>query len=224
MSAYEYSYSDGQYWSKYNHCRVWENGTYKVKVKDENGQIAEQDVVIDYNEYTLGIPLPPIISAENYEDNTWTSNDVVINITTPEDFPGKTLMRYSSGETTVVSPDTITLTSSQVLRFIVVNPSTMMRSPEAVINVLITKEPPSNLVVDPTIIAKKRIDTAMSAIDQKTRVKYSISYDDGATWSTPQIGKKFSKDVIIGDTFKIKGRAYNEAGLYIESDTIEITV
>lgn len=224
MSAYEYSYSNGQYWSKYNHCRMWENGTYKVKVKDENGQIVEQDAIIDYNEYTLGIPLPPIISAENYEDNTWTSKDVVINITSPEDFPGKTLMRYSSGGVAVVSPDTMTITSSQVLHFIIVNSSTMMRSPEAVINVLIAKEPPSNLVVNPTVTAQKRIDTIMSAIDQKTRVKYSISYDDGATWSTPQIGKKFSKDVIIGDTFKIKGRAYNEAGLYIESDTIEITV
>ena len=224
MSAYEYSYSNGQYWSKYNHCRVWENGTYKVKVRDENGQIAGQDVVIDYNEYTLGIPLPPIVSAENYEENTWTSNDVVINITSPEDFPGKTLMRYSSSGATVVSPDTITLTSSQVLHFIIVNPSTMVRSPEAVINVLITKEAPSNLVVNPIVIAQKRVDTNMSAVDQKTRVRYSISYDDGATWSTPQIGKKFSKDAVIGDTFKIKGRAYNEAGLYIESDTIEITV
>ena len=34
----EYSYSGGQYWSKYPNCRVFENGSYEVIVRDNFGQ------------------------------------------------------------------------------------------------------------------------------------------------------------------------------------------
>ena len=27
---FEYSFSDGKYWSPYDHCRVWKNGTYDL--------------------------------------------------------------------------------------------------------------------------------------------------------------------------------------------------
>ena len=39
---FEYSFSDGKYWSPYDHCRVWENGTYDLMIRDNYGQTAKR--------------------------------------------------------------------------------------------------------------------------------------------------------------------------------------
>ena len=39
---FEYSFSDGKYWSPYEHCRVWKNGTYDLMIKDNYGQTAKR--------------------------------------------------------------------------------------------------------------------------------------------------------------------------------------
>ena len=39
---FEYSFSDGKYWSPYDHCRVWKNGTYDLMIRDNNGQMAKR--------------------------------------------------------------------------------------------------------------------------------------------------------------------------------------
>lgn len=39
---FEYSFSDGKYWSPYDHCRVWKNGTYDLMVRDNYGQTAKR--------------------------------------------------------------------------------------------------------------------------------------------------------------------------------------
>ena len=38
---FEYSFSDGKYWSPYDHCRVWKNGTYNLMIRDNYGQMAK---------------------------------------------------------------------------------------------------------------------------------------------------------------------------------------
>ena len=39
---FEYSFSDGKYWSPYDHCRVWKNGTYNLMIRDNYGQTAKR--------------------------------------------------------------------------------------------------------------------------------------------------------------------------------------
>ena len=39
---FEYSFSDGKYWSPYDHCRVWKNGTYDLMIRDNYGQTAKR--------------------------------------------------------------------------------------------------------------------------------------------------------------------------------------
>lgn len=39
---FEYSFSDGKYWSSYDHCRVWKNGTYDLMIRDNYGQTAKR--------------------------------------------------------------------------------------------------------------------------------------------------------------------------------------
>ena len=39
---FEYSFSDGKYWSPYDHCRVWKNGTYDLMIRDNYGQTAKK--------------------------------------------------------------------------------------------------------------------------------------------------------------------------------------
>ena len=39
---FEYSFSDGKYWSPYDHCRVWKNGTYDLMIRDNHGQTAKR--------------------------------------------------------------------------------------------------------------------------------------------------------------------------------------
>ena len=39
---FEYSFSDGKYWSPYDHCRIWENGTYDLMIRDNYGQTAKR--------------------------------------------------------------------------------------------------------------------------------------------------------------------------------------
>lgn len=39
---FEYSFSDGKYWSSYDHCRVWKNGTYDLMIRDNYGQTAKK--------------------------------------------------------------------------------------------------------------------------------------------------------------------------------------
>lgn len=39
---FEYSFSDGKYWSPYDHCRVWKNGTYDLMIRDNYGQTVKR--------------------------------------------------------------------------------------------------------------------------------------------------------------------------------------
>ena len=39
---FEYSFSDGKYWSPYDHCRVWKNGTHNLMIRDNYGQTAKR--------------------------------------------------------------------------------------------------------------------------------------------------------------------------------------
>lgn len=225
MSAYEYSYSNGQYWSKYNHCRVWENGTYTVKVRDEFGAEDSQEVVIDYNQYDSTPLLPPVISYGTYTQNTWTTSDVTVYVTDPNTYADDVIqVSYVAGAWSTLAGGSVTLFQTGNVRFRIYNTGSSKVSTEVSFAALITKNAPSNLSVQPVSVVSKRIDTTMSAIDQATKIRYSISYDNGAIWSTPQVGRKFSIEGPLGQTFSIKGRAYNEAGLYIESETKKITI
>lgn len=39
---FEYSFSNGKYWSPYDHCRVWKNGTYDLMIRDNYDQTAKR--------------------------------------------------------------------------------------------------------------------------------------------------------------------------------------
>ena len=77
----EYSYSGGQYWSKYPHCRVFENGSYEVIVRDNFGQTSTA-----YLEVTNNVKKeiePPTVRGLNVKEYGWTTTNPLIQFDAP---------------------------------------------------------------------------------------------------------------------------------------------
>lgn len=216
----EYSYSGGTYWSKYNHCRVWENDTYEVIVRDQYGQTATTQVEVTNN--TVRELSAPVIDSNGYEEGVWTSEDVVLTVTSPD---SDVSIYYSANQGTswtLLSGD-LTLSSTQSLMFQAWDTSGN-QSHTSTFRANIDKTAPTNLNFVPVVQVGVIIYTEVSAIDNDSSVTYSITYDGGETWSSPQIGQVFKYFYAPVGTYSVNCRAYNSAGLYTEGTPISITI
>lgn len=211
---FEYSFSNGKYWSPYDHCRVWKNGTYDLMIRDNYGQTAkrvyeETNVVedkeipvkieyVDFTdcygnpvEYYDGIELEragdlypsgnmkitiegnfndPWLYVKDRGDRDWWkyeqfSNNVI------ETFLAK--RQYYVMDSYGRKSKTFTLEG----RIKTVYPSMLeIKIVQANSGVIIT-EVKDNLPDDAAVLPRR----------------YSISYDNGKSWSNWQLGRYFQK-------------------------------
>lgn len=217
----EYSYSNGKYWSKYNHCRVWENDTYYLLVRDKYGNTTPVTLTEITNNKKRELPLPNLDTGD-YVEGTWTGSDVSLLATT--DVEGATIYYSINGGTTwqeVSSPILCDKTSSFMFQMkdIYGNVGKYLT-----FNVNIDKSLPSNINILPTVKVTKDIVVEVSAINNDSPMRYSITYDNGQTWSPPQIGRFFAYGSADVGTYTINARVYNGSGNYKEGVPVEVKV
>lgn len=224
----EYSYSGGQYWSKYPHCRVFENGSYEVVVRDNFGQTSTA-----YLEVTNNVKKeiePPTVQGINVEEYGWITTNPSIQFTAPnseyyidvkftedEDWnlatsPGNReigLNRVDGTKTIIGRCRDIYGNVSLPITFVCYVDCTA----------------PTNINFVPEVTYANKIMTTVTAVENiGFPMRYSITYDNGKTWSTPQIGRKFGLINPAKGTYQINCRAYNPAGLYVEGTMVERTI
>lgn len=229
----EYSWSDGKYWSQYNHCRVWENGTYNLKVRDKYGQTSTTTYEVT-NNHKATIEPPTIKGTTGIIENVFTANSSAgVIFTPPIDnlyidykiegawYNGTWTLGTSKGRLQMGPgmAKEVTITArcrddygnlSQEVTFVLLRDTTA----------------PTNINFVPTVSIANEIYTTVSAIENEALpLRYSITYDGGQTWSEPQIGRNFG---LVNNppkgTYTINCRAYNAAGLYVEGSPVQVTI
>lgn len=228
----EYSWSGGQYWSQYNHCRVWENGTYTLKVRDKYGQTATTTYEVTNNHKAI-VPSPEIYGDNNIEEGEWVSTSLSVIIQKPQ---GQYYIDYKIGQNGNWTLGTSLTTSNYIIGLGYDNgiKEVWSRCRDVYGNISLPvsficgldKTAPTNLNFIPILSIANEIYTTVSAVESHALpLKYSITYDGGQTWSTPQIGRKFG---LVNNpskgTYTINCRAYNAAGLYVEGTPVQVTI
>ena len=224
----EYSWSDGIYWSKYNHCRVWENGTYSLMIKDKYGQTSTTSYEVVNNHKAI-VPSPSV-EGINVQEGQWIptnptvqfSNDGSYYIDIKTSSTGNWDLATAKGNRTVDLGTNIG--TREIYGRCRDDYGNVSLSVSFVCGV--DTSAPTNLNFVPTVSEVNEIYTTVSAIENNALpLKYSITYDGGKTWSTPQIGRQFG---LINNppkgTYIINCRAYNAAGLYVEGSPIQVTI
>ena len=211
---FEYSFSDGKYWSPYDHCRVWKNGTYDLMIRDNHGQTAKRvyeetnvvedkeiPVKIEYVDFTdcYGNPVEYYDGIElERAGDLYPSGNMKITIEGNFNDPwlyvkekrGLDWQKYKQFSNNVIETflaereyyvmdsygrksKTFTLEG----RIKTVYPSRLeIKIVQADSGVIIT-EVKDNLPDDAAVLPRR----------------YSISYDNGKSWSNWQLGRYFQK-------------------------------
>lgn len=223
----EYSYSGGKYWSKHPHCRVFENGTYDVVVRDNYGQTTTTQVEVNNNKKTILTPPNVLLSNSDgpYQEYTWSSTAVTAQMTASTSYYIDYMLEgdasWTLGERK--SGFLINITKNGMNNLLVRtrddygNTSIILTYP-----VWIDTSAPTNLNFVPEVTYANEIETTVSAIESTSLpMRYSITYDNGKTWSEPQLGRNFGLINPTKGTYQVNCRAYNAAGLYVEGIAVE---
>lgn len=234
---FEYSFSDGKYWSPYDHCRVWENGTYDLMIRDNYGQTAkrvyEETNVVEDKEIPFKIEFIDFI---DFNDNPIEYYDGIVvarsggkmiitiqgNYSNPvlyERIKGQDVWRrkgsFVNNKLTVQSlhqaeyyvADSYGRRSKTFTSEVV---SYTPYSPRPVITILHADSG--------VLITEVRDDTETNAVPRR----YAISYDNGKTWSNWQLGRYFQKINPPIGTYTIRVKIKYTTG--IESNSIGKTI
>ena len=211
---FEYSFSDGKYWSPYDHCRVWKNAPYELTLRDNYGQTAKRvyeetnvvedkeiPVKIEYVDFTdcYGNPVEYYDGIElERAGDLYPSGNMKITIEGNFNDPwlyvkekrGLDWQKYKQFSNNVIETflaereyyvmdsygrksKTFTLEG----RIKTVYPSRLeIKIVQADSGVIIT-EVKDNLPDDAAVLPRR----------------YSISYDNGKSWSNWQLGRYFQK-------------------------------
>lgn len=227
----EYSWSGGQYWSQYNHCRVWENGTYELMVRDKYGQTSTTLYEVT-NNHKATIPSPTIVG-RNVQQEQWITTNPQLQVVDPSGNNSYYMdVKFSpeEGWDRASSKGDRTFASNRVNGI----KEIWARSRDDYGNVSlpvtftcgVDTSAPTNINFVPTVSIANEIYTTVSAIEYHSLpLRYSITYDGGQTWSEPQIGRNFG---LVNNppkgTYTINCRAYNAAGLYVEGSPVQVTI
>lgn len=222
----EYSYSNGQYWSKYDHCRVWNNGTYDIIVKDKYGQTTITQVEIT-NNHKVDIE-PPVINSGDYIEGTWSNKNITLTVmpNNANYFIDRKITSTTWSQATVPGVQVFNF-NSQTGQFHAIfrcRDEYGNVSPSVSFLMKIDKTAPTNINFVPTVTVAKEILTNVSAIDSESPIKYSITYDNGVTWSEQQIGNRFGLPYSQSGSYMVNCRAYNATGAYVEGTPINVTI
>ena len=234
---FEYSFSDGKYWSPYNHCRVWKNGTYDLMIRDNYGQTAkrvyEETGVVEDGEIPVQIEFIDFIDFNNnpieYYDGIVISRSTgKMVVTISGDFNDPILYMKTKGQTTWQKKGGFlnnknTLTDPGQAEYYVMD--SYGRRSKTFTSEAITYTPYSARPVitilhadSGAIITEVKDSTETNAIPRR----YAISYDNGKTWSDWQLGRYFQKINPPIGTYIVRVKIKYTTG--VESDSVGKTV
>lgn len=214
----EYSWSNGKYWSPYDHCRVWSQSNdgsseYTLKVRDQYGQEVMTEIVVT-NAKDRILETPVIIT--NKPEGQWnTGATAYIEVTDPN----KNRTYYKgANDSSWLSGNMGTLVDGDSSIEFYYDDIYGNKSPVVGVYLMADSTKPTNLNFVPKVDSAGRILTEVSAVKKWSPLRYSISYDDGATWSEPQIGGKFCLTNTSGQNeYMVNCRAYNSSQEYNET-------
>lgn len=240
----QYSWSNGKYWSPYNHCRVWSGSNdssteYTLKVRDQYGQeVLTETLVTNLKDRTLVMPTIELSQSAR----EWSSTTVTVTVKS-NDTNCKYIYRRTIGATTWTKEEAIQTTfsiSTGVTGIEAYYEDVYGNiSPTASTYIMVNGVQPTNLNFNPTVDSAKRIFTEVSAVSTVADdlLRYSISYDNGQTWSDPQIGKKFclvdtsgQSEYMVNCRAHTSARTYNsttgkyEYPIYTQGTAVKVTV
>ncbi len=230
---FEYSFSDGKYWSPYNHCRVWENGTYDLMIRDNYGQTAkrvyEETSVIEDKEIPVRIEFIDFTDfngnpIEYYDGVVVARSSGKMVITILGDFDDPRLYMKTKGQTAWQENGGFTnnkktlIDPGQAEYYIA---DSYGRKSKTFTSEVVTYTPysprPAITILHAdsgVLITEVRDDTETNAVPRR----YAISYDDGKTWSNWQLGRYFQKLKPSTGTYWIRVKIKYTTG--VESNSV----
>ena len=234
---FEYSFSDGKYWSPYDHCRIWENGTYDLMIRDNYGQTAkrvyEETNVVEDKEIPVKIEFIDFIDfndnpIEYYDGIVVARSSGKMVITIQGNYNNSVLYERIKGQDVwgrkgSFVNNKLTVQSLHQAEYYVADSygrrsktftsevvSYTPYSPRPVITILHADSG--------VLITEVRDDTETNAVPRR----YTISYDNGKTWSNWQLGRYFQKINPPIGTYTIRVKIKYTTG--IESNSIGKTI
>lgn len=234
---FEYSFSDGKYWSPYDHCRVWENGTYDLMIRDNYGQTArrvyEETNVVEDKEIPIKIEFIDFI---DFNDNPIEYYDGIVVcrtsgkmvITIQGNYSNTMLYERIKGQDAwgrkgSFVNNKLTVQSLHQAEYYVAD--SYGRRSKTFTSEVVTYTPysprPAITILHAdsgVLITEVRDDTETNAVPRR----YAISYDNGKTWSNWQLGRYFQKINPPIGTYTIRVKIKYTTG--IESNSIGKTI
>lgn len=231
MGRLIYSFDNGELWTPHNHARVFKNDSYIVLAQDKIGENSEPyEVVVDnYKKRRYDYPNIWIDSATpGFISDRWFNSPVRINFATlPSDgFNQKYYEALShSGPWSEIAGTTILVNPSvKQTRYYKIVDQFNNESPVRPINIMLDSDSPTNLNV--AILTKAGyLHATLTATDALSGIAgYSLSLNNGDTWTPIQRGGFFEYRSLASGTYLVKGRAYDLAGNFVESTAQSHTI
>lgn len=236
---FEYSFSDGKYWSPYDHCRVWKNGTHNLMIRDNYGQTAkkvyEETNIVEDKEIPVKIEFIDFVDFNNnpieyYDGITVIGSSGKMVITILGDFNNPTLYMKTKGQTTWQKNGGFT-NNKRILNDLGQAEYYVMDSygrkskifTSEVVSAMPYSPLPEVIIVHAdagVIISSVKDNRETNAIPRK----YSISYDNGKTWSNFQLGRYFQKLNPASGTYQLKAKVLYTTGVEAESSSKIATI
>ena len=234
---FEYSFSDGKYWSPYDHCRVWENGTYDLMIRDNYGQTAkrvyEETNVVEDKEIPFKIEFIDFIDfndnpIEYYDGIVVARSSGKMVITIQGNYNNPVLYERIKGQDVwgrkgSFVNNKLTVRSLHQAEYYVAD--SYGRRSKTFTSEVVTYTPysprPAITILHAdsgVLITEVRDDTETNAVPRR----YAISYDNGETWSNWQLGRYFQKINPPIGTYIIRVKIKYTTG--VESNSIGKTV
>lgn len=234
---FEYSFSDGKYWSPYDHCRVWGNGTYDLMIRDNYGQTAkrvyEETNVVEDKEIPFKIEFIDFIDfndnpIEYYDGIVVARSSGKMVITIQGNYSNAMLYERIKGQDVwgrkgSFVNNKLTVQSLHQAEYYVAD--SYGRRSKTFTSEVVTYTPysprPAITILHAdsgVLITEVRDDTETNAVPRR----YAISYDNGKTWSNWQLGRYFQKINPPIGTYTIRVKIKYTTG--IESNSIGKTI
>ena len=234
---FEYSFSDGKYWSPYDHCRVWKNGTYDLMIRDNYGQTAkrvyEETNVVEDKEIPIKIEFIDFI---DFNDNPIEYYDGIVVcrssgkmvITIQGNYNSPVLYERIKGHDVWekagnFTDNNFTKKNPRQAEYYIAD-SYGRKSKIFTSEVIASTSYSPRLVItilhadSGVLITEIRDDRETNAIPRR----YAISYDNGKTWSNWQLGRYFQKINPPIGTYTIRVKIKYTTG--VESNSIGKTI
>lgn len=205
---FEYSFSDGKYWSPYDHCRVWKNGTYDLMIRDNYGQTAkrvyEETGVVEDTEIPVQINFSDFKDyvgdpIEYYDGIVVCENTGKMTITIQGDYSNPVLYKRIKGQNAWIREGNFNNN-----KFVLQNPGqaeyyvedSYGRKSKIFISEVVLHNP--SFPQFGIIILHADSGALITEVKDYTETngilkRYAISYDNGKTWSDWQLGRYFQK-------------------------------